>query len=321
MAALLLDSIVVATSSANTRPEKAAASDGAHWIENITIYAEDTLGEISLRLALYAHYSPSDKVALYVLFYLRKLRELGFRICFISNSPIPASGEAELREICEKVIQRGNTGYDFGMWQQAIASYRFDDIDELLLTNSSIVGPLRPLKALWEHPTAKESDFWGLTDNDEFARHLQSYFIVFQRTVLQHPGFRRFWSSVQPIGDRNSIIQRYEVGLTRELQKLGLRWSALFPQKNIHVLFLRRREWSERLRYRIGYSKLPRNSTMRLPDLLLECGMPFLKTRLFAAGEDLRMQVSAELAMRLAEASNLPEPVVHELRLMSLATR
>jgi len=68
-----------------------------------------------MRLALYAHFSKTGGVALHVLFYLRKLRDLGFRICFISNSPIPPAKKQELCEICERVIARDNSGYDFAM--------------------------------------------------------------------------------------------------------------------------------------------------------------------------------------------------------------
>ena len=70
---------------------------------------------IRMRLALYAHYSTSGGLGLHVLFHLRKLRDLGFRICFVSNSPIPQAREQELRETCENVIERDNSGYDFAM--------------------------------------------------------------------------------------------------------------------------------------------------------------------------------------------------------------
>lgn len=233
-----------------------------------------------MRLALYAHYSNCGGLALYVLFYLRKLRDLGFRICFISNSPIPQSREQELHEICERVILRGNTGYDFAMWQQALKEYELTQFDELLLTNSSIIGPLHPLEPLWRNPVADQCDFWGLTDNDEFGRHLQSYFIVFRRRVLEHPCFREFWRSVLPYSDKDLIIQSYEIGLTKWLEQNGLTWGALFPQEGLIVLHASRRSVALRVKHRICPVFLPRNTSMYLPDLLLECGMPFLKAKL-----------------------------------------
>jgi len=270
-----------------------------------------------LRLALYAHHSSSGGLALYVLFYLRKLRDMGFEICFISNSPIPQAKERELHEICERVIQRENTGYDFAMWHRAIAEYEIPLFDELLLTNSSIVGPVHPLEPLWQNPATSQCDFWGLTDNDELGRHLQSYFIVFRRQVLEHPCFLEFWSSVLPLSDREQIIRRYEVGLTSWLEEHGFSWNALFPQEQIHALLVSRRGFAEKLKNGFRPPELPRNTVMLLPDLLLECGLPFLKTKLFSGEADMRWQVDADSAMRLLQNSNLPAEVVQELRMMA----
>jgi rhamnosyltransferase len=268
-----------------------------------------------MRLALYAHYSKSGGLALYVLFYLRKLRDLGFQVCFISNSQIPQPRGQELHEICERVIQRDNSGYDFAMWQQAMAEYELSQFDELLLTNSTIVSPLRPLEPLWRHPAASESDFWGLTDNDEFGRHLQSYFILFRRQVLEHPCFREFWRSVLPFNDRQLIIQSYEVGLTSWLEQHGLSWKAVFPQEQLHASLLSRRGFAEKLKNRIRPLELPRNTPMLLPNMLLERGMPFLKATLLPGGGDPSRQVSAEFAMRLLETSSIPTDVLDELRM------
>jgi rhamnosyltransferase len=270
-----------------------------------------------MRLALYAHYSKSGGLALYVLFYLRKLRDLGFQICFISNSPIPQSKEQELHELCEKIIQRENTGYDFAMWQQAVAEYELSQFDELLLTNSTIIGPLHPLEPLWQNAAASECDFWGLTDNDEFGHHLQSYFILFRRQALEHPCFGEFWRSVLPFKDKQLIIQSYEVGLSSWLEQHGLSWKAVFPQEHLHAMLLSRRGLAEKLKNRIRPLELPRNTPMLLPDMLLKCGMPFLKATLLPGGGDLSRQVSAEFAMRLLETSNIPKDVLDELRAMA----
>lgn len=267
-----------------------------------------------MRLALYAHYSHSGGVALHVLFYLRALRNLGFRLCFISNSPIPQNMAQQLHEICEKVIERENTGYDFGMWQRALAEYQLAQFDELLLTNSSIIGPLHPLEPLWARAAAMQCDFWGLTDNDDYRDHLQSYFLVLRREVLEHPCFQQFWRSVLPYKDRQLVVQSYEVGLTGWLKQHGFRWEALFPQEQLYALFLKRRGLAERLKERIRPLKPPQNTTMLLPDLLLERGMPFLKAKLLNSGGDMNRKVSAEFALRLLEKSNMPPEVLDELR-------
>jgi lipopolysaccharide biosynthesis protein len=268
-----------------------------------------------MRLALYAHYSSRGGIALYVFHYLRQLRELGFQICFISNSPIPESREQELRQICERVIQRENSGWDFAMWQRALGEYELPQFEELLLTNSSVIGPLRPLKPLWQHPAISQCDFWGMTDNDDLGAHLQSYFLLFRRQVLEHPCFPTFWRSVLPFHDKQVVIGSYEIGLTKWLEQNGLRWNALFPQKDIHALFLSRLPFAKKLKHRFRPVWLPPNTTVFLPDLLLECGMPFLKAALLSEG--VEMQFPVDQTLRLLEKSNVPADVLEELRMIA----
>jgi rhamnosyltransferase len=266
-----------------------------------------------MRLALYAHYSGSGGVALYVPHLLREIHKLGFRICFISNSPIPQSSEPELREYCEKIIERDNTGYDFAMWQQALAEYDLEQFEELLLINSSIVGPFYPLEPLWGRAAASECDFWGMTDNDDLGLHLQSYFLVFRRQVLQHPCFQTFWRSVLPYRHKQTVIGSYEIGLTKWLEQHGFKWISLFPQEVIHEIYLNRLTVFEKIRYRIRPVGLPQNTTILLPDLLAESGMPFLKLGILR-GEG-EMQSRIDRALRLLEVSNFPADVLNELRM------
>ena len=271
-----------------------------------------------MRLALYAHYSAGNEVALYVPYYLRSLRELGFRICFISNSSIPQSKRDELHAICEKVIQRENTGYDFSMWQQALAEFDLAQFDELLLTNSSIIGPLKPLAPLWASPQLSECDFWGLTDHDDFAHHLQSYFIVFRKQVLQSSCFMDFWRSVLPFSHKRQVIQSYEVGLTRWLGEHGFRWKALFEKDDFRSKFVSRRTFMERIKGRLHHQRLPGNTTMLMPAMLLESGMPFLKLGLLDREANQDYQVASDVAWQLLEASVIPKEILDELRVNSV---
>jgi rhamnosyltransferase len=273
-----------------------------------------------MRLALYAHYSATNEVALYVPFYLRSLRELGFRVCFISNSSIPESARDELRSICEKVIQRDNIGYDFSMWKQALAEFELGQFDELLITNSSIIGPLKPLAPLWTSPKLLQCDFWGLTNNHEFGRHLQSYFAVFRKEVLHSSCFMDFWHSVLPFNDKQQIIQSYEVGMTRWLEERGFRWKALFDNEELFSIFFSRRSIIERIRARLRNRRLRRDTTMLTPALLLECGMPFLKLALLSRKAGPDYQVASDIALQLLETSVIPRDILDELRISSVSS-
>ena len=268
-----------------------------------------------MRLAIYAHFGESQTVARYVLHILKAIRSLGFEICFVSNSPVSIESQTEVSTFCQKFIQRENTGYDFAMWQAALAEYDLSKFDELLLTNSSIIGPLQPMAALWQKPEVNQCDFWGLTDNDQIAPHLSSYFLVFKGCVIQSNCFAEFWKSVLPYSNTNKdqIIRSYEVGLTIWLEQNGFRWKPLYPQCEVFKRYIESRKNRsvsrkviERLKRRGVPAQLPgRSTTWHYPDLLIQSGMPFLKTSV--------LKTQPDLACQLLQSSSLPKEALEEL--------
>lgn len=271
------------------------------------------------RLAIYAHYRPAPQVAGHVLHCLRHLAELGFQLCFVSNSQLSPASEALLKEFCERIIVRENTGLDFCMWQRGLAEYDLRPFEELLLINSSIIGPVQPLAPLWQNPALADCDFWGLTDNDEFTPHLSSYFLLFRQPVLRSARFLDFWRAVLPYQDKYQVIFGYELGLTKWLQESGFRWGAAFPQGPIVAAYRSHRGWFAKYRDQLQLLKYlrharrfpPQNTTLLYPDLLLECGMPFIKASLL---EQKSSRMNPAAAFALLEKYRLPAPVLDELR-------
>ena len=73
------------------------------------------------------------------------------------------------------------------------------------------------------------SDFIGLTESLAPARHLQSYFLVFNRRVLAEPAFDKLMRGVMNFQDKGQVVDVYECRLTQQLCALGLHFQALFP--------------------------------------------------------------------------------------------
>ncbi len=259
------------------------------------------------RLAIYAHYGSSPQVAGHVLFCLRHLAELGFQIGFVSNSEISPASEAALNKFCERIIVRENTGMDFSMWQRGIVEYDLLQFDELLLTNSSIIGPLQPLAPLWQNPAVADCDFWGLTDNFEVNQHLQSYFLVFRKPVIQSPRFAAFWRSVLPYQNKLRVIHSYEIGLTCWLEEGGFKWKAVYPQADVWRLFKKNRDLPRTL-FNLCFrpNQKPPNSTLYAPDILLQCGMPFVKVALL---DKIYYTVNARRAFAWLKNARLPAEI------------
>lgn len=230
------------------------------------------------RLFLFAHWDPAAEVRPYILTHLRALRALGGRIEFLSNSPLPPAEQEKLRGLADGVLLRENVGYDFGMWQDAVARADLSALDQVVLTNSSVIGPLLPLGPIFERMGAAGWDFWGMTESWELAHHLQSYFLVIGRRVLQSSAFARFFQSVQPYRSKKQAIYSYEVGLSTWLWENGFKGGAAFPPESqprawlADLLVRRTRPWAYRRK---------KNPTIYYPDRLWRAGMPYLKVELF----------------------------------------
>lgn len=219
------------------------------------------------RLTIFAHYDGQSEVKPYIRYLLERLRDVSHRIVFISASELPREQQDVARRWADDVIIRREPGYDFGMWKQGLGTVDLHEWDELVLTNSSIFGPVHPLPPLMERMSRHPCDFWGPTENWELTHHLQSYFLVFKRPVLRSEAFADFWRSVFPFRDKGQVIRSYEVGLTIYLEESGFTGAAAFPSEELFPPYP----------LKSLYSVRRGNTTCLYPDRLLVAGMPFVK--------------------------------------------
>jgi lipopolysaccharide biosynthesis protein len=186
------------------------------------------------RIAIFVHYDRRGRVHDYIIHYLNALVKAGFEIVFVSNSP-RAFRESlpTIQPLCGLVLQRKNIGYDFGAYKDGmLAIPDLARLDELIFANDSAYGPfsdLAPLLARCDDSAA----IWGITDSWDSRYHLQSYFLLFKKEALRNPRILRFWCKLRYFQSKRLIIRKYEVGLTQEAMRVGLRCSALFPQRRV----------------------------------------------------------------------------------------
>jgi lipopolysaccharide biosynthesis protein len=134
---------------------------------------------------------------------------------------------------------------DFGAWRDAIAQIGYDEIaayDELILANSSCLGPFVPWEHIFTSMENDKCDFWGISifpeivnsdrpeaqllPNQTIPRHVQSFFMVFSKPVVNSSAFQSFWSSIGDTDDLLSAVVTYETQLTKLLESYGFSSSA-----------------------------------------------------------------------------------------------
>ena len=190
------------------------------------------------KVAVFAHYDPAGLVDDFVIYYLRALRDAGYAVVFVSSSP--SFGTDALQRVLPLsalVLLRLNLGYDFGAFKDGIEALGdLNRFEQVVLANDSVYGPLFDLGKILARCDAS-ADIWGMTDNWAGGYHLQSYFLLFRTTALICPMLTAFFRSVRPVQSKQWVVQRYEIGLTRAMQRAGLRCTALFPYQRVAAVF------------------------------------------------------------------------------------
>ncbi|MGT2750209.1 rhamnan synthesis F family protein [Streptococcus orisasini] len=192
------------------------------------------------RLLLYVHFNKYNRLSSHVVYQLTQLRPLFSKIVFISNSELASADFDKLREedLMDHFIQRQNSGFDFAAWRDGMAFIGFEELktyDSVTTMNDTCFGPLWDLAPIYQKFEADQSvDFWGLTNNratKAFREHIQSYFISFQKPVLNSSVFREFWQNVTEYQDVQSVIDQYETQVTTVLLDAGFRYGVVFDTR------------------------------------------------------------------------------------------
>lgn len=189
------------------------------------------------RLTLFMHYDAGNHVSKSDLSLLGAIKSIGSDIVAVTNSPISAGEQEKLRAYAQEIVFRENRGYDFGAWREAmlhIGFSRMEAYDEVVLLNNSIEGPYFPLDEMFQTIASREPDvdFWGVTlfpycaDGSYLGipfipEHLQSYFLVFKRQVVQSEAFQSFWQKANECDTREQAIVDCEIRLTEILHDAG----------------------------------------------------------------------------------------------------
>jgi rhamnosyltransferase len=181
------------------------------------------------RVALFAHYDGQDEVKRYIVHLVAELRRVCDEVVFLSTAKLSDREVTRARAVADRVVLCENRGFDFGMWKAGLSLVDLGSLDELVLANSSVFGPLRPLSATFSYMEGKPCDFWGMTDSEQIAWHLQSYFLVFRKPILAGDALTRFFASVLPYTTKDQVIRSYEIGLSTWLVEQGYRGAARVP--------------------------------------------------------------------------------------------
>ncbi len=169
-----------------------------------------------------AHHHPEGKLLNHFFDHVRYLRLLSDDIIIVSTM-LNKAGNKKLKPYAN-IIVRKNKGYDFFSYKIGLHLVKnIKDIDHLVFFNSSFLT-VEPKKLYQKYLSEISKDgFYGITSCSAPQYHIQSYFFSFAgKSIMQSKVFWDWWAILSPIDKRETVIQKYEVGMTQWFMKKGV---------------------------------------------------------------------------------------------------
>ena len=192
-----------------------------------------------------------------------------------------------------KLINRVNSGYDFGAYQAGLAIVRplANSIDEILLMNNSVYRLHKTLTPLISSVRNSGFDVTAITNSREKGLHLQSYFLHLKKKVLVKDEFWNWFEVLKVSDSRDITIDELELPFAQIIESFGLSSGALWDFDNLLDFYFSSAASSLLLDFRsewgwfVGSKEFLKgkmlNPTHYMWPHLLELGCPFLKKDLF----------------------------------------
>ncbi|MCC2033402.1 rhamnan synthesis F family protein [Microbacterium allomyrinae] len=224
------------------------------------------------RLVIYALWDRRGAVDDYVLFALEALRSHATRIVVVANGSLIPEAHAKLDRVADDVLVRDNVGFDIGAHKAGLEHVGVDiaRFDEVVLTNDTWFGPVRPFGPVFDRMAEQPVAFWGMADHPQqvpnpftgdgvLPYHLQSFWIAVRPEMFLSAAWKAYWRDLPELVSIQDAILLHEATFTRHFAEHGFAHAAAFPASDYP-------------------SEHP---ALFNADLLIDAGCPLLKRRPF----------------------------------------
>ncbi|EQC77975.1 Lipopolysaccharide biosynthesis protein [Streptococcus sp. HSISM1] len=204
------------------------------------------------RALVYVIFESENRLQEYKLRFLQALSPLMDDVIVIVNGQLHVEDVNKL-EPYGQVLTRNNKGYDTAAFREGIFAFGKDklkDYDQLFLVNDTNIGPMRDLSQVFHEMADKQLDFWGISFGEEqedvtkenpygyIPKHLQSYFLVIEKLMLNDDSFYEYWSHLTDTDSRDKAIGRHETRFTKHFADLGYRFDAVVQEYEDSAMYI-----------------------------------------------------------------------------------
>ena len=201
---------------------------------------------------VYVIFESEDRLQEYKLRFLQALAPLVDDVIVVVNGQLH-NDDINSLENYGRVLTRDNKGYDTAAFREGIFAFGKDklkDYDQLLLVNDTNIGPMRDLSQVFQEMADKQLDFWGISFGEEqedvtrenpygyIPKHLQSYFLVIEKLMLNDDAFYEYWTHLTDTDSRDKAIGRHETRFTKHFADLGYRFDAVVQEYEDSAMYI-----------------------------------------------------------------------------------
>ena len=175
-------------------------------------------------LCIYVAYNIDDDD---INFITNNCRECEFIVIDSLNRPyLNASRLSKNPDV--EYMQRPNIGYDVGAWKEYILKNyeKIKQYEYVVLMNNSCRYDFKLRNAL-NDMIRKHLTFYGLNKSPVHTDHIQSYFTIIHKDIVNRQEFINHWIFMRDITGRDDAIQGHELTFMQSMVKIGAKAGTL----------------------------------------------------------------------------------------------
>ena len=194
---------------------------------------------------IFAAYSQDGMIPDYVISYLKLLKEISPNIIYITDNPIKKKEISKLKPFVTHLIASRHEEYDWGSYKRGYNWLKQNGYLEnnnnfshplLIFANDSTIPTTTSFAPILSDMKLKNTDFYGITANQDGTYHIQSYFLIITPQMYNHPNFAKYLNNVIKQKDGLTVAYRYEVPFTQYFTNLGFSHSTYIDYKLLSYL-------------------------------------------------------------------------------------
>ena len=257
------------------------------------------------RLVVYVLFDRRGDVDEYVPLALAGLREHSSRVLVVVNGALTDAGRAALEPVADEILVRPNEGFDIWAHKDALdhVGAQLAEFDEVLLTNDTWFGPVRPYGPVFERMGERQVHFWGMTDHARqepnpftgegvLPYHLQSFWIAVRREMFLSEDWESYWRDLPAMPSYFDAVLKHEAIFTEHFAQQGFTHDVAYPSADYGFV----------------------DASLLAARDLIDAGCPVLRRRVFAEWPPLLDRYSVIGRWTLADAASYGYPVDRALR-------